>query len=154
MSLRRRACVQRRIDRAVAVEVSAGRFPAGDDLRELEVRTEAAFLLAGLASNDPETVYVVGCMAEFELGGAVSGYEVRAREERTIARPDAQVTVVVASGVTCEHALARLDQIRAYLAELPCGSVLATDDPCLDRPTDPVARLDGARAIVLGELKD
>lgn len=118
-----------------------------------EIEAEVADRLADLAWNDPETVFLVHCAREIEYGGHLGDYVIEAGERRTLARPDAQVSLVVAAGVPCEEALVRLDHIRAYLAELPPGAILATDgDSGADGATDRLARLDAARGVVLSEM--
>jgi hypothetical protein len=134
--------------------VAAGRSLVAEDLRELEIRTEAASHLAALSWNDPESIYVIGCTREIESGGVLGNYMVHAGEERTIARPAAQVSLVMAAGVSCAEALLRLDHIRAHLAELPSDTILATDDSGPDRPTDRLARLHGACDLVLAEMAE
>lgn len=136
---------------AVARE-GAEHVPAGGDPPEREIQVEAAEFLADLSWNDPETVYVVRCAREIEYGGALGDYVIEAGERRTLARPDAQVSLVVAADVSCREALLRLDHIRAHLAELPPGSILATDDSGTDPATDRLARLQAAREIVLAEV--
>jgi len=120
--------------------------------REIEIRVEAAALLADLAWNDPQAVFGVRCAREIEYGGYLGDYVIEAGERRTLARPDAQVSLVVAADVSCGEALLRLDHIRAYLAELPSDLVLATDDSGTDPETDRLARLQAAREIVLAEM--
>ena len=145
--------VDRLTDEVVAAEVAAGRFPAGDDLREIKIRMESAVHLAALAWHDPRTVFVVGCAREIELGSDVGGYIVWPRETRTIAKLEERVTLIAADGVSREEALIRLDHIWVHLIALPRGTVLATDEPCLNRPTNVLARLDTARAIVLQDIE-
>lgn len=145
--------LQRLTDEAVAAEVAAERFPAGDDLREIEIRLETAVYLADLAMDDPQTVYVVGCAREIEPGGAVGGYIVRAREERVLGRPDERLSLVAVAGVRREEALVRLEHIRDFLSSLPEGMVLAPSEPCLDRPTNVLGRLEAACRIVQQEIE-
>lgn len=149
-----RVRLQQLTDEVVAQEVSAGRFPAGEDLRELRIRTEVALHLADLAGEDPEIVYVIGCALEVGLHDEPRGYVVRAREERVLIRPDERVSLVVGDGVTREQALVRVEHIRSYLQELPRGTVLVNDDPWLDRKPDRVARLEDAREIVLQDIRN
>ncbi|HYH80571.1 MAG TPA: hypothetical protein VEX86_12265 [Longimicrobium sp.] len=125
---------------------------AGDDLPRRKTEAEVADHLAELSWNDPETVFMARCAREVEYGGYLGDYVIEGGERRTLARPDAQVTLVVAADVSCGEALTRLDHIRAYLAELPPGLVLARDDDATDRATDRLARLDTARGIVLAEM--
>lgn len=119
--------------------------------RAREIEVEVAEHLAELSWNDPETVFVVRCAREIEYGGHLGDYVIQAGERRTLARPDAQVSLLVAAGVPCREALLRLDHIRAYLAELPPDSVLATDDSATDPATDRLARLELAHEVVLAE---
>jgi hypothetical protein len=134
--------------------VAAGRPLVAEDLRELETRAEATTHLAALSWNDPESVYVIGCAREIEIGGFLGSYLVHAAEERTLARPAAQVSLVVAAGVSCAEALLRLDHIRGHLEELPSNTILATDDSGSDRLTDRLARLHGACDLVLAEMTE
>lgn len=134
--------------------VAAGRSLVAEDLGELEIRAEAASHLAALSWNDPESIYVIGCAREIETGGVLGNYLVHAGEERTIARPAAQVSLVVAAGVSCAEALLRLDHIRAHLAELSSDTVLTTDNSWIDRLTDRLARLNFARQVVLAEVAE
>lgn len=140
-------------DRALAAVAREGaeHVQRDEDVREREIEVEAADHLAELSWNDPETVFIVRCAREIEYGGHLGDYVLEAGERRTLARPDAQVSLVVAAGVPCREALLRLDHIRAYLAELPPDLVLATDDPGTDSATDRLARLEQARVIVLAE---
>jgi hypothetical protein len=132
---------------------AAAREGAGDELvRTREIEAEAAALLADLAWNDPETVFVVRCAREIEYGGHLGDYVIEVGERRTLARPDAQVSLVVAAGVPCKEALLRLDHIRAHLAELPPDLLLATDESGTDPETDRLARLEAACEIVLAEM--
>ena len=138
--------------RARAAQVAADVVPAHDK-REGEIEAEVADRLADLAWNDPETVFLVRCAREIEYGGYLGDYVIEAGARRTLARPDAQVSLVVAAGVSCEEALVRVNHIRAYLEELPLGAVLATDpDSGTDGVTDRLARLDAAREIVRTEM--
>jgi hypothetical protein len=146
--------LQRLTDEAVAAEVVAGRFPMGDDLREVELRTEAAVILADLAAWDPETVYVVGCTRTLAPEGGPGEFAVCAREERTLARPTERVALVSAAGVRREEALVRLDHIRAHIARLPYGTILSADTGWLHRDADPAARLEIARALVLRDIEE
>jgi hypothetical protein len=146
--------LQRLTDQAVAGEVSAGRFPAGDDLREIELCMEAALLLADLAVWDPETVYVIGCTRELDMPGAPGQFVVRPRAERTLSRPAERVPLVAAGGVRREEALVRLDHIRAHIAGLPFGTVLCADGPWLHRDAEPVVRLGIARELVLRDIEE
>lgn len=152
MNPKMRLLVDRLTDEVVAAEVAAGRFPVGDDLREIRIRMESAVHLAALAWQDLQTVYVVGCARESELGGDVGGYIVRPREYRTIAKLEERVTLIAATGVSREEALVRLDHMWAHLVALPGATVLATNEPSLKCPTDVLARLDIARAIVLQDI--
>jgi len=136
--------------RALAAVAREG---AGDeDVHAREIEAEAADHLAGLAWNDPETVFVVRCAREIEYGGHLGDYVVEASERRTLARPDAQVSLVVAADVSCREALLRLGHIRAHLDELPPDLLLATDDSGTDPATDRLARLQAACEIVLAEM--
>lgn len=148
-----RVRLQQLTDEVVAQEVAAGQFPAGEDLRELQLRIEAALHLADLAGEDPESVFVIGCALELGLHEEPRGYVVRAREERVLLRHDERVSLVVADGVTREQALVRVEHIRTYLQDLPQGTVLVTDDPWLNHKADRVARLQDAREIVLRDIR-
>jgi hypothetical protein len=137
---------------AAGLPAAADATQAGDDLPPRKIDAEVADHLAELSWNDPETVFMARCAREVEYGGYLGDYVIEAGERRTLARPDAQVTLVVAAGVSCGEALIRLDHIRAYLAELPPGLVLARDDEdATDRATDRLARLETARELVLAE---
>lgn len=146
------ARVERLTDAAVAEEVAAGRYPAGEGLKDLRLHVEAAVHLADIAENDPETVYIVGCSREivFEENRS-GGYLVLARAVRTISRPDQRVSLIVASGIAREEALARLAHIQAHIAALAPGAVLATGEDERSSDADRVARLETARHIVLQE---
>lgn len=137
---------------AAAAREAAEHVPVGGDAPECEIRVEAAALLADLAWNDPETVFVVRCAREIEYGGHLGDYVIEAGERRTLARPDAQVSLVVAADVSCGEALLRLDHIRAYLAGRPPDAILATDDSGTDPATDRLARLQAAREVALAEM--
>jgi hypothetical protein len=143
--------LERLIDQAIAAEWAAGRFPDGPELRDLQLGTEAAAHLAYLAGEDLQTVYVVGCVKEGDCGNS---YRVNAREERTLARPAERVSLFITDGITREQALVRLDHIRAYLVELPHGTVLTSDDEDLDPSLDVIARLEHARDIALQEIDE
>jgi hypothetical protein len=145
------ARIERLTDEGVAAEVAAGRFPSDEDVREIELRSEAAVHLAGLAAWDPETVCVIGCARLVDCDSGPGGFIVRPREERTIARPDERVALVVGGGVRREEALVRLDHIRAHIAGLAYGCTLAPLTAPLQREPDPVARLEVARALLLRE---
>jgi hypothetical protein len=136
-----------------AARAGTDHAPAGGDAPTCEIRAEAAVLLADLAWNDPETVCVVRCAREIEYGGTLGDYVIEAGELRTLARPGAQVSLMVAAGVSCRETLLRLDHIRAYLAELPPGSILATDESGTDAATNRLARLRAAHEIVLAEMR-
>jgi hypothetical protein len=131
--------------------VPAQPAPGGENPEARGIEAEAAVLLAALAWHDPETVYMVRCAREIEYGGQLGDYLIEAGERRTLVRPDAQVSLVVAAGVPCHEALLRLDHIRDYLAELPPDRVLATDESGMDPVTDRLARLEQARGVVLAE---
>jgi hypothetical protein len=145
--------VQRHTDAAVADEMAAGRFPAGDALRDIRLHVEAAVHLADIAENDPETVYVVGCSREIPFQGepGMGGYLVLGRATRTMSRPDQRVSLIVASGVLREEALARLSHIRAHVAALPAGAMLVPGDQEHAAEPDSAARLEAARRILLEE---
>jgi hypothetical protein len=147
-----RARLDRLTDEAVAAEVAAGRFPSCEDVREIELRSEAAVHLAELAAWDPETVYVIGCARQIDCDGGPGDFVVRPREERTIARPDERVALVVGGGVRREEALVRLDHIRAHIAGLRYGCTLAPVTAPLQREPDPVARLEIARTALLRDV--
>ena len=137
---------------AAAARERAEHVQRDEGVRAREIEVEAAEHLAELSWNDPETVFVVRCAREIEYGGHLGDYVIEAGERRTLARPDAQVSLVVAADVSCREALLRLDHIRAHLAELPPGSILAIDDSRTDPATDRLARLQAAREIVLAEM--
>ena len=141
------------VDRGAVAAVRPSRV-SGSDLREVDIRAETALHLAELSSNDPETVYVVGCAREICSGGILGDYVVHAGEHRTLARPADPVSLVVAAGVSCAEVLQRLEHIRAHLEELPPDTVLAEDDSWIDLLTDRLARLNLAREVVLGEVAE
>lgn len=145
--------LQRLTDAAVAEEIAVGRFPAGDALVDICIQAEAAVHLADLAENDPEDVYVVGCSREIPFAGepATGGYLVLGRVTRTIARPDQQVSLIVATGVRREEVLVRLAHIQAHVAALPAGAVLALEAVGHAADAHPAARLEAARRLVLEE---
>jgi hypothetical protein len=146
--------VERLTDAAVAEEMAAGRFPAGEALQSICVRSEVAVHLADLAERDPEDVYVVGCSREILLGGeGPGGYLVLGGVTRTISRPDQRVALVVAAGVSREDALVRLAHIQAHVAALPAGSALALAPAsgAEGADGDAAARLEAALRIVLEE---
>jgi hypothetical protein len=144
--------VERLTDAAVAEEMAAGRFPAGDALQSIRVRAEAAVHLADLAEHDPQDVYVVGCSREILLGGGgPGGYLVLGGVTRTISRPDQRVALIVAAGVSREDALVRLAHIQAHVAALPAGSALAPASGADGADGDAAARLEAALRIVLEE---
>jgi hypothetical protein len=145
--------LQRLTDAAVAEEMAVGRFPAGDALVDIRVQVEVAVHLADLAENDPEEVYVVGCSREIPFAGepAAGGHLVLGRVKRTIARPDQQVSLIVATGVSREEVLVRLVHIQAYVAALPTGAVLASEGGRHAADADRAARLEAARRLILEE---
>jgi hypothetical protein len=144
--------VERLTDSAVAEEMAAGRFPAGDALQAIRVRAEAAVHLADLAEHDPEDVYVVGCSREILFGGEQpGGYLVLGRVTRTLSRPDQRVALIVAAGVSREEALARLAHIQAHVAALPAGTALAPSSDAHGAEDDSIARLDMALRVLLEE---
>lgn len=153
MDVRHTLRLQRLTDAAVAEEMAAGRFPDGDALVGIRAHVEAAVHLADLAENDPEDVYVVGCSREIPFPGepATGGYLVLGRVTRTIARPDQQVSLTVATGVRREEVLVRLAHIQAHVAALPAGAVLAVTGDGDVADADCAARLEAARRLVLQE---
>jgi hypothetical protein len=104
---------------AVAAHVDEGHVLGREDLRELEIHSEAALHLADLAAYDPETVYVVGCSRQIRANGGDLGDYVR------------------------------LEHIREHLRELPGDSILATADAWYNPAADCMLRLNIARAVVL-----
>jgi hypothetical protein len=148
------AGLQRLVDAAVADAVAAGWFPAGPDLRRIATDTEAAAHLAALAGREPETVHVIGCFRRMAADGGLGDCVIRAREERTLARPEERLAVVVAAGMRREEALVRLGHIQAHLESLPAGRVLvprprADGADGDDHEADEAARLQAARVLVL-----
>jgi hypothetical protein len=143
--------IERLTDKAIAAEWAAGRFLAGPELRDLQLDIEAAAHLAYLAGEDLQTVYVIGCARE---GDCRNSYRVNAREERTHVRCAERVSLFITDGITREQALVRLNHIRAYLVELPRGTVLTSDGEDLAPSPDTVARLEHARDIALQEIDE